>query len=511
MPEPERRPATLLSLDALDALVDEAWREAVRLFDAERVQLGYQPISGWPALTEYRNAETGRYYTPHHQAEIDWVLDLATPNLWALGGEGGGKTVAGVIRDLERARLGCTGVLTSPDFEHFKRSFWPELRRWIPWDLVVPSHRRMASRHWWPERPFQIVFETGGVFYLGGAKESEVDSWEGPNVNFWHADEIRRHRTPALVKVIDGRVRITGPTGVRPQTWYTTTPRKHWMYDFIGPISEDPEKAAQDPRLEYKRSSLVMRLFTRDNIANLSPGFLEKRRASLTEAEAEELLEAAWVDLEGTESFLPNMALWDRLAWPEMPPVQRTESLVLALDGAIGSFDEGSERVPDTFAISGVSRHPLRPGDPAIRFTFRWQPRPGYQLDFEGSDEMPGPMRQLRLLLDDPGLNIVQVCYDPYQMAYAAQLLAARGDVWLAAFSQQGERWEADKLFYDLVVQGRLAHNGDKHLREHVDNANRKRSTDGRGLRMIQREQVLKIDLAVASAMGCKRVLELNV
>jgi hypothetical protein len=495
----------------MEALAAEAWREALRRLETESATLpsGYAPQPSWPALTEYHNAETGKFYKPHTDAELGWVMDSSTPNLWALGGEGGGKTVAGIIRDLERAKVGCTGVLTSPDFEHFGRSLWPEFRRWIPWDLVVPKHRRMASADWFPSKPFEIVFLTGAVFFLGGMKESEVMSWEGPNVNFWHFDEPRRHRSAAAIKVIDGRVRILGPLGTHPQKWYTTTPRKHWMYDLIGPISEDLAIRDKDPRLAYKLSCHIIRLRTADNAVNLAPGFIEQRRQSLTEAEARELLEAEWEDVETSERFLPNIALWDRLAWPDMPPLTHDEPVVISIDGAIGSLSGGGDRIPDTFGISGVSRHPEHPKHAAVRFTYKWQPAPGYALSFEGTEDNPGPMRILNMLIDT--LNVVQICYDPYQMAYAAQVLAQRGDVWLSPFSQAGDRYECDKLLYDMILEARLAHNGDRQLREHIDNANRKRDPDGRRMRMMHREDRLKIDLAVATAMACKRVLELNV
>lgn len=504
-----------LSPAAMRVLEAEAWEEALRRHEAERaeeeaVRFGYTPQPAWPQITEYRNAETGKYYQPHTDAELGWVMDADTPNLWALGGEGGGKTVAGIIRDLEHARLGCTGVLTSPEFEHFGRSLWPELRRWIPWDLVVAKHRRMASADWFPAKPFEIVFLTGSVFYMGGMKESEVGSWEGPNVNFWHFDECRRHRTAAAIKIIDGRVRILGPLGTKPQAWYTTTPRKHWMFELIGPVADSPEEQAKDPRLAYKLNTRIVRLPTKDNAHNLAPGFLEQRRRSLTEAEARELLEAGWEDTETSERFLPNMALWDRLEWREMPPVQRDEPMVIAVDGAIGSLSGAGDRIPDTFGISGVSRHPERKEtDVAVRFTYKWQPAPGYSLSFEGTEEEPGPMRILNTLIDT--MNVVQICFDPYQMAYAAQVLAQRGDVWLSPFSQMGERYECDKFLYDLILESRLAHNGDRQLREHIDNANRKRDPENRRMRMVQREERLKIDLAVATAMASKRVLELNI
>src|SRR3970040_1452277 len=71
----------------------------------------YTPIPGWPDLTEYRNSETGKRYEPHSPEELAWVKKHDTENLGALGEEGVGKTVVGIIRALERARPGCSGAI----------------------------------------------------------------------------------------------------------------------------------------------------------------------------------------------------------------------------------------------------------------------------------------------------------------------------------------------------------------------------------------------------------------
>jgi hypothetical protein len=70
----------------------------------------------------YVNRETGRPYTPHHEAERLFVYSDTPRRALAKGGEGGGKSVAGVIKDLERLSRGMHGIMGAPDFEHFKRS-----------------------------------------------------------------------------------------------------------------------------------------------------------------------------------------------------------------------------------------------------------------------------------------------------------------------------------------------------------------------------------------------------
>ena len=92
----------------------------------------YRPADNWPSIHSYYNADQGHYYKPHHAAEEETLLDAVHRYILVKGGEGGGKSVLGIIRDLERFKRGCNGIIISPDFEHFKKSLWPEFRRWCP-------------------------------------------------------------------------------------------------------------------------------------------------------------------------------------------------------------------------------------------------------------------------------------------------------------------------------------------------------------------------------------------
>jgi len=67
------------------------------------------PEDGWPVL--YVNRETGRPYVHHTDAE-DIAVHSDTPRyLLVRGGEGGGKSVAGIIKVLNRIRRGMSGVM----------------------------------------------------------------------------------------------------------------------------------------------------------------------------------------------------------------------------------------------------------------------------------------------------------------------------------------------------------------------------------------------------------------
>ena len=465
-------------------------------------QAAFQPVFGWPAIGDYRNSETGHRYEPHSEAELAWVLNDHDSNLWALGGEGGGKTVAGVIRDLEKVKRGCSGAATSPDFEHFKRSLWPELRRWIPWDFVIERHRNRSSASWEPQRPFFLAFVTGAILYLGGMKESEVKSWEGPNLNFWHFDEIRRHRSEAAIKVIHGRVRIPGPNGEKPQRHYTTTPlpKGSWMSRYTGPIPEDEKQRQRDARLSYKLDRAVVHLPTRDNLSHLTAGFLEERAQVLTEAEIQLLLEGLEVEVSDSAAFLPQISLWDECQ-EVIPALDDHTPIVLAADAAVGR----TSGLPDCFGLVGVSRNPKRTADVAVRIVYKWQADPGKKLDFHAED---GPIPTIRRLCQQHA--VVAVPYDPYQLHSDATQLNKDNVAWLFEFSQGERRLEADRQLFDLILARRIAHNGNIDLREHIANAGRKMDVDGRRFRIVQRDPDLKIDLAVSLSMASYECLRLN-
>jgi hypothetical protein len=139
------------------------------------------------------------------------------------GGEGGGKSAAGVIKDLNRLRRGMNGIMVSTDLEHFKKSIWPTFKEWCPWNCVIERHRYRQEEGWEPTKAFTLVFknEVDGYSELicGGAKEDRIGQWTGPNVNFVHFDEAREHKTPEALKTFDGRARIRGPAGEPPQMY----------------------------------------------------------------------------------------------------------------------------------------------------------------------------------------------------------------------------------------------------------------------------------------------------
>lgn len=434
-----------------------------------------------PSPFLYKNTDSKKFYKPHHAAEMQWINDGANRYLIALGGEGGGKSVAGIIRTLERLKGGNDGIMVSPDLPHFKKSLWSEFRRWCPWQMVTSEHQYKQADTWQPSGSFPLVFKNGATLWCGGI-ESPI-AWEGLNVNFAHLDEARRLKDAGALKVLDGRVRIVGKGGELPQIWITTTPRKNWLFEYFGDLVEN------DIRKAFKQKSHLVRLLTDDNKDNLAHGYAEDRRLSLTEAEARVLLEAQWEDVDNGQRFIPSVLLWDNCQ-TELKQLSSQEPLVMALDAGVSN---------DSFAIVAVSKYSK--DTVAVRIVHEFKPQ-GSKLDF---GQIEAVIKQYC-----KQYNIVQITYDEYQLHDMASRLQREGLVWVKPFPQGGQRLESDKQLFDLILSKRVLHNGDKVLRSHIDNADRKIDADGRKFRLVKREGSLKIDLAVALSMASYECLRLN-
>lgn len=463
------------------------WPIEDRVVDARRRAEQSAPVSAWP--TVYTNRDSGRVYTPHHELERRFVGEDGP---WryglAKGGEGGGKSVAGIIKNLERLRRGMNGIMVGTDLEHFKKSLWPEFRRWCPWDQVVPSQRRRAAPSWEPQHSFSLAFTNGAILLCGGIDDPA--SWEGPNVSFAHLDEARRKKDADALKVLDGRVRIPGPNGEAPQLYLTTTPRKHWLFEYFGPIKEG--KDGPDPFETFKRRSFVIDLLTKDNAHNLAEGYADLRASTLTAAEVRVLLEAAWEDIDEADRFLPSMIWWDNCR-EELPPLDPREPVVLALDGGVKN---------DHFALIGTARHPLRRDDVAVRIVRDYAPPRGGVIDF---DEVEADIVELCRVF-----NIIVIVYDPTQLHQMMTRIHNKGIAWTKEFQQGAARLASDKQLFDLIMGRRLAHDGNEVLRTAINNADRKIDVESRKIRIVKRADDLKIDPAVALSMSADECLALN-
>lgn len=244
-----------------------------------------------------------------------------------------------------------------------------------------------------------------------------------------------------------------------------------------------------------------------------------------------------WVG--GESEFLP-IHLWDACKedenkLPSLLPGDKTP-VVIGVDAATTG---------DCFGIVLVTRHPERHDDPAIRQVKKWDPKErGGKIDYDepeaflrtllhggclrGHPQYP-PFRKSPSECDHSmraygcedccetcrnkdlaaPYNVIEIAYDPYQLESMMGRMYKEG-INAQPFNQMKDRNIADSMFYDVIIQRRLAHNGNAALREHVLNCAAKISKDEDSkLRLIKKGPLSKIDLAVASSMACKRNLYL--
>jgi phage terminase large subunit-like protein len=191
-----------------------------------------------------------------------------------------------------------------------------------------------------------------------------------------------------------------------------------------------------------------------------------------------------------SEEAFVQIEWWDACE-EELPELDDRTPLVLAVDGAVSG---------DCFAIAGVTRHPVRHDDVAVRLWGLWEPPSGGKIDFdEPFQELLGLMQKY---------NVVAIVYDRYQLEDFMQRLGRRASVWVYDFDQGARRNVADKILFDLIRDRRIAHCGPPEIRQHLLNANAKITGDSK-MRIEKRVERLKVDLVVALAMAASECLRL--
>lgn len=219
--------------------------------------------------------------------------------------------------------------------------------------------------------------------------------------------------------------------------------------------------------------------------------------AVLTDGEFRRMHRNEWVTSE--EAFVPE-AWWDACKRDEFPVIVPNTSKIVVMDAGIAS---------DTFGLVMGYRHPENEHDVVIEYARKWIPPKGGRLDFQGTDEQPGPELELRRLCKEN--NVIMVAYDEYQLADMAKRLSREGLAWFRRFSQGSDRLVADSMLRDSIRNRSIWHNGNPDLREHVLNANAKTDEkEDRKIRIVKRNHQLKIDLCVCASMLNHSLRRLN-
>jgi len=353
---------------------------------------------------------------------------------------------------------------------------------------VVGKHQHYQEEENVPPGAGTIVFQNKAIVHFGGIKDAT--SWYGGNVHYAMFDEGSRYSDDSAFKSLLSRARLTGPKGEPPQVVVTTTPDMNWMYDYFGPLAGE-----DDPHADFKRMAFVARVETEENRENLDPEYIETQRRALTPEEFDLYMRAQWVRVASSTKFI-DLIWWDNCK-EELPQLTRSEPMILGVDAAVG----GETATADCFAVVGVTRHPSRLEDVAVRYCGVWQPAPGQVLDFL---PIENTIRQICA-----SFSVIEVSYDRTQLHDMMQRLKREGVALTKEFSQQAPRLKSDKRLQDLILGKRIAHDGNPLLRKHLDNANVRKTPDG-AIRLIKRAESLKIDAGVALSMAAERCLFYN-
>jgi len=97
--------------------------------------------------------------------------------------------------------------------------------------------------------------------------------------------------------------------------------------------------------------------------------------------------------------------------------------------------------------------------------------------------------------------NVVSVAYDAWNFAASAQQLESEGLLMVEFPLTNARTVPASAALYEAIINGRLKHDGDKVLAEHVANGVT-RHTD-RGWRLAKTSKAGKIDALIAMMMAC--------
>lgn len=466
----------------------------------EEVTSKHANMVTWPE--KFINSETGKEFVPQNDEVYRHIFKKDTPPyLYFMSGEGAGKTATLSVLVLNKLKRGLDGCLICIDLPMLQK-VWQEFRCWIDPSTLIPQHRHMLSKAWTPYKSlFELVFynELGDMskLIIGGLGDN-VGKWESLNVNFFAGDEFRHIPSDAIMKIATGRIRVDGPNGEPPQLIIGSTPtdKSHWMYDYFGPIQGD-----DDPLLEFKKKSKIITLSVNENMAagNLSANYTD-RGLTLNEKEKEIYIEGKWGNLSDDTRFLESMELWDRLYDPTLTPPRKkddpnkdwSDSLVIGIDGSTHS---------DSTGIVAVSRSPKNRNDIAVRLVREFKPVGG-KVDFVQVEQT------IREWCKE--YNIITVVFDPYQLYDMTERLRKEGIAWFQQFNQQSKRDLSDNFIYDIIMSGRISHDGNTNLRSHIANAGFAYDAKNVRRRIVKIRSTRKIDLLIALSMCSWEIDRLN-
>lgn len=184
-------------------------------------------------------------------------------------------------------------------------------------------------------------------------------------------------------------------------------------------------------------------------------------------------------------------------AWPKVD--RKRQPMVIAMDAGVSGAN---------FGITMGYRHPAISDEIVVDFEQRWAPPVGGKIDFQGSEERPGPEMVIEKLVKEN--NVVEIAYDEFQLHDMATRLNKKGIAWFRSFPQGSDRLVADSDLRTIIREKRIWHRGEKDLEEHMENANAKTDDQDRRVRIVPRDEKSYVDLTVCLSMMSHELMRLN-
>lgn len=246
-----------------------------------------------------------------------------------------------------------------------------------------------------------------------------------------------------------------------------------WAYDLNPPL----------PIFENSAARLLLMWNDMPRLPWQTKDYYAQEAAVLTPSEFNRVHRNQWAS--SNMAFVP-IEWWDRCLHKDWQP-DPNAAMVLAMDAAVSN---------DLFAVVGVCG--IDGENYGIVYANAWKAKHNQKIDF---DDVRAEM--VRLLNER---NVIEIAYDPYQLEDMAGHFKKELIAHVKEFGQAGPRLIADKELFDSIRDRHIWHRGEHDLREHILNANAK-NDQGR-LRIVKRNEMLKIDLAVATSMALARAKE---
>lgn len=271
---------------------------------------------------------------------------------------------------------------------------------------------------------------------------------------------------------------------------------ERWFYQLCKPenkIFDSPETYVDGQSIMMWNHGLECK------VPWVTEDYLAQQSRELTDSEFRRVMLNEWVNSQN--KFIEDVLL-EKIIEP-LPPVNSNELMITAADAGVSG---------DCFAFVGVTKHPTRPGCYAARLCKLWKPEKGKKLVFEHPDQTENDKLPDGFITNACKNNKIKfIEYDPYQLhSLATKHNLARKSAFWDEFPQGAQRLEADVGLQRAIIDSKIYIDASlSDLIQHIKNADAETNDDNK-LRLVKRNQSLKIDAAVCLSMALYKAMKLN-